>query len=101
MIDQSPIGNNVRANTATYSKIFDNIRKIFASSNNMKDSLFTFNGEGACEECKGLGYIIMDMHFLGDIHTTCPKCKGKRYKKEVLKYFYKGKDISRNFRYDY
>ncbi len=67
MIDQSPIGNNVRANTATYSKIFDNIRKIFASSNNMKDSLFTFNGEGACEECKRIriynnGYAFFRRH---------------------------------------
>ena len=94
MIDQSPIGNNVRANTATYSKIFDDIRRLFAHHNNTKDSLFTFNGEGACEECKGLGYITMDMHFLGDIHNTCPKCKGKRYKNQVLRYLYNGKNIS-------
>ncbi len=94
MIDQSPIGNNVRANTATYSKIFDDIRRLFAHYNNVKDSLFTFNGEGACEECKGLGYITMDMHFLGNIHTICPKCKGKRYKNEVLRYLYQGKNIA-------
>ncbi len=94
MIDQSPIGNNVRANTATYSKIFDDIRKLYAHHNNTKESLFTFNGEGACEECKGLGYITMDMHFLGDIHTVCPKCKGRRYKNEVLKYLYNSKNIS-------
>ncbi len=94
MIDQSPIGNNVRANTATYSKIFDEIRKSFAQMNGVSESLFTFNGEGACTECKGLGYITMDMHFLGDIHQKCSKCKGKRYKKEVLKYYYQKKNIS-------
>ena len=94
MIDQSPIGSNSRANTATYSKIFDGIRKLFADTNNVSDSLFTFNGKGACEECKGLGYITMDMHFLGNIHQKCPKCKGKRYKSEVLKYLYNGKNIS-------
>jgi len=94
MINQSPIGGNVRANTATYSKIFDDIRRLFANNYRVKDSLFTFNGQGACEECKGLGYITMDMHFLGDIHSTCPKCKGKRYKKEVLKYFYNSKNIA-------
>jgi len=94
LIDQSPIGNNVRANTATYSKIFDEIRKLFASNNGVSDSLFTFNGKGACEECNGLGYIIMDMHFLGNIHQKCNSCKGSRYKKEVLKYFYNNKNIS-------
>jgi len=94
MIDQSPIGNNVRANTATYSKIFDDIRGVFANTNGVKDSLFTFNGDGACGECKGLGYITMDMHFLGNIHNICPKCKGRRYKSEVLKYIYQGKNIS-------
>lgn len=94
LIDQSPIGNNVRANAATYSKIFDEIRKLFASQNGVSDSLFTFNGKGACEECKGLGYTTMDMHFLGDIHQKCNSCKGSRYKKDVLKYLYEDKNIS-------
>lgn len=94
MIDQAPIGNNIRSNTATYSKIFDDIRRLFAKNNRVSESLFTFNGEGACEECNGLGYTVMNMHFLGDIQQECSKCKGKRYKDEVLKYLYKRKNIS-------
>ncbi len=92
-IDQSAIGNNARSNTATYSKIFDEIRKIFAKKYNLSESLFSFNGEGACEKCNGLGYLTMDMHFLGNIKEECPVCHGKKYKKEILKYKYQEKNI--------
>lgn len=94
IIDQSTIGANVRANIATYSGVFNEIRKLFANTNKVDQSLFTFNGQGACPECNGLGYIVMDMHFLGDIHQYCSTCHGTRYKKDVLNYRYHGKNIA-------
>jgi len=94
VIDQRPVGSNSRSIPATYTKAFDDIRKEFAQGAGTDPSLLTFNGSGACEECGGLGYKTMDMHFLGDIQEVCPVCKGKRYRDSVLEYKYKDKTIS-------
>ena len=93
LIDQSPIGRNSRGNTATYCKAFDEIRNLFSFENNVNASYFSFNSKGACSECNGLGVITMDMHFLGNLSQKCPSCKGHRYKKEVLEYQLRGKNI--------
>jgi excinuclease UvrABC ATPase subunit len=94
LIDQSPIGKNPRGTAATYCGAFDEIRALFASQNNVSVSLFSFNSDGACSECKGLGHVTMDMHFLGDLREPCGACKGRRYREDVLSYRYKGKHIS-------
>lgn len=87
-------GINSRSNVATYTKTFDVIRQLFARENNVDSGVFSFNSVGACPNCGGLGVIKMDMHFLGDATQICEICHGKRYKAEVLKYKYKGKNIA-------
>ncbi|MCA9375372.1 excinuclease ABC subunit UvrA [Candidatus Dojkabacteria bacterium] len=94
LIDQSGIGKSYRSNIATYSGIFDNVRKIFASESGMSQSLFAFNSKGGCSECKGVGFHKIEMNFLGDIKVKCSECEGKRYKEKVLRYTYKGKNIA-------
>lgn len=94
VIDQSPVGTSPRSNPATYTKAFDEIRKVFAESAELSPALFAFNSAGACEKCKGLGYETINMHFLGDVKRVCEECKGKRYKAETLRYQYKGKTIA-------
>lgn len=94
VIDQSPVGTSPRSNPATYTKAFDEIRKVFAQNVGLSPSQFAFNSEGACEKCKGLGYETINMHFLGDVRKICDECKGKRYKEEILQYKYKGKTIA-------
>lgn len=86
-------GVNVRSNVATYTKTFDIIRQLFAKENNVDAGIFSFNSIGACENCGGLGFIKMDMHFLGDATQECEICHGKRYKSEILEYKYNGKNI--------
>ena len=93
LIDQSVIGANRRGCIATYVGVFDCIRKYFADENKMHPSLFSFNSHGGCELCKGVGYIDMDMNFLGDVNIKCESCGGSRYKEKVLRYTYKGKNI--------
>lgn len=93
-MDQKPVGNTKRGCIATYSGVFDEIRKIFAQENNMSASLFSFNSKGGCEGCKGVGHKIMDMNFLGNVKICCDRCNGSRYKEKVLRYKYKDKDIS-------
>ena len=93
-IGKENIGLNSRSNIATYTKTFDIIRYVFSKENNVKASEFSFNSTGACPNCNGTGIIKMDMHFLGDVKQTCEICHGKRYKDEVLKYTYKGKNIN-------
>lgn len=87
-------GVNSRSNVATYTKIFDIIRQLFARANNVDGGLFSFNSVGACPNCGGLGVIKMDMHFLGDATQICEICHGKRYKSEVLNYKYRDKNIA-------
>lgn len=94
VVDQSPIGSTPRSNPATYTKAFDDIRKEFAESSGESPSLFAFNSAGACEKCKGLGYEMINMHFLGDVKRVCEDCRGKRYREAVLSYKYKNRNIS-------
>lgn len=95
LVDQSSIGNNRRGSIATYVGIFDEIRDLFARENKVTASMFSYNSkQGWCSECEGLGFIDMDMNFLGDVRTKCDKCHGKRYKEAVLNFKFKNKDIS-------
>ena len=77
----------------TYTGTFDLIRKIFAKEFRMSESFFSFNAQGACLECGGLGFIDMDMNFLGNVKIHCETCNGSRYKEKVIRYKYKGKTI--------
>ena len=100
VIDQDPIGKTPRSNPATYTKIFDEIRKIFASTKEArakgyKEGRFSFNVKGGrCENCKGDGTIKIEMNFLPDVYVQCEDCKGKRYNKETLGVTYKEKNIA-------
>jgi excinuclease UvrABC ATPase subunit len=93
IIDQSAVSANLRSNPATFTGIMDQIRKLFADENKVSAGLFSYNSEGACEACKGRGYIETDLSFMDSVETTCEECGGKRYKKEVLDYKYNGKSI--------
>lgn len=99
-IDQSPIGRTPRSNPATYTKIFDDIRALFAETKDAKlhgfsKGRFSFNVRGGrCETCQGAGIIKIEMNFLPDVYVECETCKGKRYNKETLDVYYKGKNIS-------
>ncbi len=100
VIDQSPIGKTPRSNPATYTKVFDHIRKLFARTKEAKKrgykpGRFSFNVKGGrCEACRGDGLIKIEMNFLPDIYIECEECKGKRYNKETLDVTYKGKTIA-------
>ncbi len=100
VIDQSPIGKTPRSNPATYTKVFDEIRKIFATTKEAKirgykPGRFSFNVKGGrCEACQGDGLIKIEMNFLPDVYVECEECKGKRYNKETLEVRYKGKSIA-------
>ncbi|NUU60985.1 excinuclease ABC subunit UvrA [Paenibacillus agri] len=99
-IDQSPIGRTPRSNPATYTGVFDDIRDLFAKTNEAKvrgfqKGRFSFNVKGGrCEACRGDGIIKIEMHFLPDVYVPCEVCKGKRYNRETLEVKYKGKNIS-------
>ena len=99
-IDQSPIGRTPRSNPATYTKVFDHIRQLFASTpeakiRGYKPGRFSFNVKGGrCEACKGDGQIRIEMHFLPDVYVPCEVCKGRRYNAETLRVTYKSKSIS-------
>ncbi len=93
LIDQSSITATNRSTVCTFLGFFDEIRKVFAKENNVSDSLFTFNGKGACPACKGKGYITTELVFMEPITTVCEECNGDRYSKEALQYTYKNKNI--------
>ena len=99
-IDQSPIGRTPRSNAATYTGVFDHIRKLFAKTPDAKrrgyqPGRFSFNVRGGrCEACMGEGTIKIEMHFLPDVYVPCEVCKGKRYNRETLEVHFKGKNIS-------
>ena len=99
-IDQSPIGRTPRSNPATYTGLFDMIRKVFAATpeakaRGYKENRFSFNVRGGrCESCSGDGILRIEMHFLADIYVPCEVCKGKRYNRETLEVTYKGKSIA-------
>ncbi|NQT49831.1 excinuclease ABC subunit UvrA [Candidatus Kuenenbacteria bacterium] len=98
-IDQAPIGRTPRSNPATYTKAFDYIREIFASTEEArirgyKIGRFSFNKPGGrCEHCEGRGSLQIEMHFLPSVEVVCDICKGKRYSKETLQVHYKGKSV--------
>lgn len=94
VIDQSAVGQSERSNAATYTGLFDEIRKVYAKANKVKASAFSFNSEGACSNCKGLGFIETEMAFLDPIRAQCCECNGKRYNEETLKYKYRGLNIA-------
>ncbi|MGL4645757.1 MAG: excinuclease ABC subunit UvrA, partial [Cetobacterium sp.] len=99
-IDQSPIGRTPRSNPATYTKVFDDIRDIFSQTKDAKakgysKGRFSFNVKGGrCEACQGAGIIKIEMNFLPDVYVECEVCRGKRYNRETLEVYYKGKNIS-------
>lgn len=99
-VDQSPIGRSPRSNPATYTKIFDSLRDLFAQCplskvRGYKASRFSFNVRGGrCERCQGDGQIKLDMQFLGDVFVECPSCGGKRYNRETLEVKFKGYSIA-------
>ncbi len=99
-IDQSPIGRTPRSNPATYTGLFTSIRQIFTNiqesrSRGYKPGRFSFNVKGGrCEACKGDGLIRVEMHFLPDIYVPCDTCKGKRYNRETLEIYFKGRNIA-------
>ncbi len=100
VIDQDPIGKTPRSNPATYIKVFDDVRKIFAQTKESKargykEGRFSFNVKGGrCETCRGDGLIKIEMNFLPDVYVQCEDCKGKRYNKDTLEITYKGKNIA-------
>lgn len=99
-IDQSPIGRTPRSNPGTYTKVFDHIRRLFAEMPEAKirgydQGRFSFNVKGGrCETCQGDGVRKIEMNFLPDVYVTCETCNGKRYNRETLEIYYKGKNIS-------
>ena len=93
LIDQSAITATGRSTVCTFLGFFDEIRKVFAIENNADSSLFTFNGKGACPNCKGRGFITTELVFMEPVTTLCEYCNGSRYSDEALRYTYKGKTI--------
>ena len=99
-IDQSPIGRTPRSNPATYTGVFDHVRKLFAQTTEAKvrgylPGRFSFNVKGGrCEACSGDGTIKIEMHFLPDVYVPCEVCKGKRYNRDTLDIMFKGKNIA-------
>jgi excinuclease ABC subunit A len=99
-IDQSPIGRTPRSNPATYTKVFDEIRKLYVQIPESKirgytPGRFSFNVKGGrCETCKGAGLRVIEMNFLPDVYVVCESCNGKRYNRETLEVRYKGKSIN-------
>jgi excinuclease UvrABC ATPase subunit len=94
VIDQSRVTANSRSAPATYTGIMDDIRQTFAKSNKVSPSLFSFNSEGSCPNCNGLGVVYTDLAFMAGIVSPCEICEGKRFKPEVLEYHLRGKSIS-------
>ena len=100
VIDQDPIGRTPRSNPATYTKLFDDIRRLFASTRDAQikgysEGRFSFNVKGGrCESCQGDGVLKIEMNFLPDVYVECSECHGKRYNNETLGILYKGKNIA-------
>ncbi len=99
LVDQSPIGRTPRSNPITYLKTFDEVRRLFASTRearirNLTPSAFSFNvAGGRCDSCRGEGYRKVDMQFLADVFVTCEKCRGRRFRRDVLDIRYRHKNI--------
>ncbi|MBI4528768.1 MAG: excinuclease ABC subunit UvrA, partial [Deltaproteobacteria bacterium] len=99
LVDQSPVGTTPRSNPATYMKVFDAVRRLFASADLSRlrgytPSTFSFNVEGGrCETCRGEGFEKIEMQFLSDVYTSCSECHGSRFREEVLEVTYRGRNI--------
>lgn len=93
VIDQSALHKSNRSNLATYTKILNTIRDIYAKKHNVDKALFSFNSKGGCENCKGKGYTVTDLAFMEGVKTTCTVCQGTQYKAEVLQYELDGYNI--------
>jgi len=94
VVDQSSVGISSRSNPATYIGLMDVIRKAFATANKVDAGLFSFNSKGACENCKGAGFLTTDLGFLDSAKTPCEICHGKRFNDDVLEYKLNGKNIN-------
>jgi len=94
VIDQSPVGKSSRANPATFTGVFDSIRKEFAEATGTDPSLFSFNSKGACPKCKGQGGLTFELQFLDSVKTICDECNGGRYQSGVLQLKYQDKSIA-------
>ena len=100
LVDQNPIGRSTRSNPATYMKVFDEVRALYAQqplakARGYKSGFFSFNVDGGrCDACEGEGYVTVSMQFMSDVHLLCDECHGSRYKDEALEVLYKGKNIS-------
>ena len=103
LVDQSPVGTTPRSNPATYMKVFDTVRRLFAATDvsrlrGYSPSTFSFNVEGGrCETCRGEGFEKIEMQFLSDVYTSCPECRGNRYREEILEVTYRGRNIRQIF----
>ncbi len=93
VVDQRPVGRSSRSNPATYVGVFDPVRKLFAAANRVAPSLFSFNAEGSCPECKGRGYLEVELSFLDDVRLDCKVCEGRRYRDDVLELTWRGRSI--------
>ena len=99
LLDQTPIGRSSRSNTATYIKMYDEIRRLLAQQasaarRHLSPTDFSFNVDGGrCATCKGDGFVEVDMHFMADVRLICDDCEGKRFKKHVLEVQYREKNI--------
>ena len=93
VVDQRPVGRSSRSNPATYVGVFDAIRKAFAAANGVSPALFSFNAKGSCPECKGRGFLEVELSFLDDVRLDCKVCEGRRYRDDVLRLTYHGRSI--------
>ncbi|TAK10001.1 excinuclease ABC subunit UvrA [bacterium] len=99
LVDQSPVGTTPRSNPATYMKVFDTVRRLFAATDLSRlrgytPSTFSFNVEGGrCESCRGEGFEKIEMQFLSDVYTSCSECQGSRFREEILEVSYRGRNI--------
>lgn len=94
VVNQSPVSRSQRSNPATFTGTFDHIRKLFARGREVGPGHFSFNSDGACPECKGMGVLEVEMRFLDAVRMTCPRCKGRRYDNTVLDFTVRGRSIA-------
>ena len=93
VVDQRPVGRSSRSNPATYAGVFDAIRRVFARANRVSPALFSFNAQGSCPECKGRGFVEVELSFLDDVRLDCKVCGGRRYREDVLELTWRGRSI--------
>ena len=94
VVDQSPVATSIRSTPATWTGVMDPLRKLYAKAHGVKPGLFSFNSDGACPTCNGLGAVYADLAFLDGVRSTCPDCAGRRYTEEVLALTVDGRSIS-------